>query len=289
MMPRLKLGSTVKLVLVLTTLTVLHGLGASNAKGETLPDMRGAVCLEQKNPVLKESLFPFDDAIRTNQVGMQPSQAKLVVFAGQLSGAPEFQIADEQGRSVFKGPLEHFGLDSDSGEELWRGNFTAFRLKGTYRVGISGRGFSHPFEIAGAINNKLVRLASRWLYLQRSGIDLSDPITGVTHRADHRTAAFLRDVGGIHLNHRIDTSGGWWDAGDYGRYVPPAASTIQLLTYAYHFNPQLFVDGTLQIPESGNGVPDLLDEMRWELEWLLKMQRSDGAVHQKTATRDYAE
>ena len=291
-MLRSLLGPTVKFSLMLATLALIQSLGVSHATAKTLPDIRDqfAVYPAQKDPRFKESLFPLDEAIRINQVGMHPNQAKLVVFAGQLlSGAPEFQIVDERGRSAFTGRLEHFGLDSDSGEELWRGNFTAFRMKGTYRVAISGRGFSYPFEIASGINNKLVRLASRWLYLQRSGIELSDPVTGVAHRADHRTAAFLRDSRGIHLNHRVDTSGGWWDAGDYGRYVPPAASTIQLLIYAYHFNPQLFADGTLQIPESGNGVPDLLDEIRWELEWLLKMQRSDGAVHQKTATRDYAD
>src|SRR5215813_3725375 len=146
MRSRLILRSTLKLSLA--SLALVQSLGASHAKAETLPDIRddSALCLAQKNPLLKESLFPLDDAIRTNQVGMQPNQAKLVVFAGQLSGAPEFQIADERGRSVFSGRLEHFGLDSDSGEELWRGNFTAFRLKGTYRVGISGRGYSHPFE-----------------------------------------------------------------------------------------------------------------------------------------------
>lgn len=61
------------------------------------------------------------------------------------------------------------------------------------------------------------------------------------------------------------------------------------LLYAYRINPGAFADGTLGIPESGNGVPDLLDELRWELRWLLKMQRADGAVHHKAATRRYAQ
>lgn len=68
-----------------------------------------------------------------------------------------------------------------------------------------------------------------------------------------------------------------------------AATSIMSLLYAYRFNRSLFPDGSLDIPESGNGVPDLLDEIRWELEWLLKMKLVDGAVHHKTATRDYAE
>ncbi|HJX90780.1 MAG TPA: glycoside hydrolase family 9 protein [Pyrinomonadaceae bacterium] len=233
-------------------------------------------------------LFPVDDRIHVNQSGLQPDQFKGVVVSGDLKAAT-FEIVNENDRTVFSAPLEHFGFDADSREELWRGDFTGFRLLGLYRVKVGDRGFSFPFTISRNVNQRLTVIASRWLYLQRSGIEVVDPITGVKHRMDHKSLALLRDARGVHSNHRVDTSGGWWDAGDYGRYVPPATSTIMSLLYAYHFNPRLFADGSLQIPESGNGIPDLLDEMRWELDWLLKMQRSDGAVHHKTATRDYSE
>ena len=233
-------------------------------------------------------LFPVDDRIHVNQSGLQPDQSKIVVVSGDRKSVI-FEIVNENGRTVFSAPLEHFGFDADSQEELWRGDFTTFRLLGLYRVKVGDRGFSFPFIISRTVNQRLTVIASRWLYLQRSGIEVVDPITGVKHGEDHKSLALLRDAGGVHRHHRVDTSGGWWDAGDYGRYVPSAASTIMSLLYAYHFNPRLFADGSLHIPESGNGVPDLLDEMRWELDWLLKMQRSDGAVHHKTATRDYSE
>lgn len=233
-------------------------------------------------------LFSVDDRIHVNQSGFQPDQFKSVVVSGDLKAAT-FEIVNESNRTVFSAPLEHFGFDADSQEELWRGDFTPFHLLGLYRVKVGDRGFSFPFSISRNVNQRLTVTASRWLYLQRSGIDVVDEITGVKHREDHKSLALLRDAGGVHRHHRVDTSGGWWDAGDYGRYVPSAASTIMSLLYAYHFNPRLFADGSLHIPESGNGVPDLLDEMRWELNWLLKMQRSDGAVHHKTATRDYSE
>lgn len=233
-------------------------------------------------------LFPVDDRIHINQSGLHPNEFKGVVVSGDLKAAT-FEIVNENNRTVFSAPLDHFGFDADSQEEIWRGDFTAFRLPGVYRVKVGDRGFSFPFTISRNANQKLTVLASRWLYLQRSGIEVADPITGVKHREDHKSLALLRDARGVHRHHRVDTSGGWWDAGDYGRYVPSAASTIMSLLYAYHFNPRLFADGSLHIPESGNGVPDLLDEMRWELDWLLKMQRSDGAVHHKTATRDYSE
>ena len=120
-----------------------------------------------------------------------------------------------------------------------------------------------------------------------------DPLTGLRHQADYTARSPLRSAVGrdgriAATAPRVDVSGGWWDAGDFGRYVPSAATTIMSLLYAYRFNPTAFADRTLVIPESGNGVPDLLDEIRWELTWLLKMQRNDGAVYHKAATRQYA-
>ena len=70
---------------------------------------------------------------------------------------------------------------------------------------------------------------------------------------------------------KIDVSGGWHDAGDYGRYIVPAAKTIADLLYAYEANPKLYSDN-IGIPQSGNGIPDILDEARYELEWMMKMQ-----------------
>ena len=71
--------------------------------------------------------------------------------------------------------------------------------------------------------------------------------------------------------------------------APPAAATIMSLLYAWRFNPEVFADGFMEIPESGNGVPDILDEVRWELEWMMKMQRTDGAVHHKATLTYYPE
>ncbi|MCZ7669345.1 MAG: glycoside hydrolase family 9 protein [Chloroflexi bacterium] len=74
----------------------------------------------------------------------------------------------------------------------------------------------------------------------------------------------------------IDVSGGWYDAGDYGKYVNAGATAVSDLLWAYELFPQQFPDGQMNIPESGNGVPDLLDEARWELDWILKMQEPES-------------
>lgn len=85
----------------------------------------------------------------------------------------------------------------------------------------------------------------------------------------------------------IDVSGGWHDAGDYGRYTVPAAKTVADMLYAYQANPALFGDD-VGIPESGNGVPDILDEAKYALTWMLKMQDPEtGGVHHKVTCENF--
>lgn len=214
--------------------------------------------------------------VHVNQIGYRPEQHKLAVIADPPPDLTAFRIVDEAGRAVFTGPLARHGFDPDSGETVAHADFSAFQAEGRYRVQAGGR-VSPPFMIGGRVYDQALRLAARWFYLQRSGADKADPITGFSHRADHVQPAQVWGEPG----ETREVSGGWWDAGDYGRYVPPAATTLMSLLYAYRFNPQAFADGRLDIPESGDGLPDLLDELRWELTWLLKMQRADGAVHHK--------
>ena len=78
-----------------------------------------------------------------------------------------------------------------------------------------------------------------------------------------------------------DVSGGWHDAGDYGRYVVPGAKAVQDLLLTYEDSEYAAKDDAIGIPESGNGVPDVLDEVRYELDWMLKMQdeTSGGVYH----------
>ena len=118
------------------------------------------------------------------------------------------------------------------------------------------------------------------LYLQRCGTEVKDSTFG--HVACHNTLATV-----YHTNEKIDVSGGWHDAGDYGRYVVPGAKSVADLLIAYDANPELFSD-SIGIPESGNGVPDVLDEVRYELEWMLKMQDSQtGGVHHKVSCENF--
>lgn len=148
---------------------------------------------------------------------------------------------------------------------------------------------SVPFQVGeDSYRDPLVKLL-RSYYLQRCGIALDDPVTGIRHAPCHlQDGAIARRDLAHRQEERIAATGGWHDAGDYGKYVATATVTIGQLLSLYEQLPARFPDGQLQIPESGNGISDLLDEMQFGLDWLLTMQRSDGAVYRKLSGREWS-
>ncbi len=128
----------------------------------------------------------------------------------------------------------------------------------------------------GVMTQALLKAVGRMFYLQRCGVAISGAHAGeFAHPACHTSSARI-----FKTDTFINVSGGWHDAGDYGRYVVPACKAVADLLLAFRAAPEAFGDDW-DIPESGNGVADVLDEVRVELEWLLKMQRSDGGVYHK--------
>ena len=126
------------------------------------------------------------------------------------------------------------------------------------------------------MTQSLIKPVGRMFYLQRCGVALDNARAGMfSHPACHTAPARV-----FHSDTFLHVSGGWHDAGDYGRYVVPACKAVADLLLAFRATPEAFGDDW-DIPESGNGVADLLDEVRFELEWLLKMQRDDGGVYHK--------
>ena len=128
----------------------------------------------------------------------------------------------------------------------------------------------------GLMTQSLIKPVGRMFYLQRCGVVLDSARAGVfSHPACHTAPARV-----FRTDSFLQVSGGWHDAGDYGRYVVPACKAVADLLLAFRAAPEAFGDDW-DIPESGNGVADVLDEVRFELEWLLKMQRDDGGVYHK--------
>lgn len=228
---------------------------------------------------------PVTQAIQLDHFGYRPADSKVAIVAADPGATVElrdsgdvvrFRIPADGGSIVGK------GFDAPSGNSVWWVDFSAFATPGTYRLyspALAAQ--SYDFELADDVYNAPLVAALRTFYLQRCNTpkpsafagDWADPVA--CHMADATTTAAAG-----HTSHgTLDLTGGWHDAGDYNKYVWRAASTaIRSLLLAYERTPALFPDGGSAIPESGNGLSDLLDEVKWELDWMAKMQLATGAV-----------
>lgn len=226
------------------------------------------------------SVLPYAPSIMTDQVGYQPDETKTVVFRNVTSETSFSVVNADSGQVVYTGELSAPTFYSSADENNWTGDFSAVTEAGTYYITCGGLDQSYSFTIGNNVYDSLLDDSVKMLYLQRCGTEVKDSTFG--HVACHNTLATV-----YHTNEKIDVSGGWHDAGDYGRYVVPGAKSVADLLIAYDANPESFSD-SIGIPESGNGVPDVLDEVRYELEWMLKMQDSQtGGVHHKVSCENF--
>ncbi len=220
-----------------------------------------------------ENYDPYEPSIMLNQVGYRPDMQKTAVFR-DVTDETAFSVVDAAtGETVYTGELYGQTEDAAAEETHWYGDFSEVTAPGTYYLTCGELDASYPFAIAENVYGELLDSAVRMLYLQRCGCEVVDDVYG--HPACHTADATI-----LGTEETIDVSGGWHDAGDYGRYVVPAAKAVADLLLAYEANPSIHTDA-VGIPESGNGVPDILDEARYEIEWLLKMQAPSGGVYHK--------
>ena len=248
--------------------------------------------------------------IKANQVGYLPDAGSKIAYLGGYLGSlgplpidevNTFHLVDaESGEPVFTGtPTLVLENDPDSGENLCVLDFSEFQQPGRYFLQVPGVGRSHPFKIADDVYQDVFRTVARGLYHQRCGIALTEEYTRFTREACHTGTALLTTATGdsddmsslpakVVEGKTIDGQGGWHDAGDYDRRGVHIAVVDQLLTI-YEIVPEHFTDGQLNIPESGNGVPDILDEAAWGLQWFERMQDpEDGGVHYRIETANFA-
>jgi endoglucanase len=238
-------------------------------------------------------------AIRVNQVGYFPSGAKRATWVLEGKGAKEranvpmpFELVDSSAAVLYRGTTEPYGRDPTSDTYVQRLDFSSVTTPAkNIRLRIVGKGeeadaiTSDPFAIDGQLLKPMFRDALRYFYYTRSGIALRQPyvenpvwerIEG--HPTDHQVPC----ASDARCAYSLDVSGGWYDAGDYGKYVVNGGLSVWLLMNLWEFTQQRNYrfsggsDGDLNIPESNNQLPDLLDEVRWELEWMLKMQVPEG-------------
>ena len=226
--------------------------------------------------------LPDYPSVNVNQIGYLPGDTKTVIVKSQRTET--FQVVDAStGAEVFSGTFGEFGFHAPSDDVVRAGDFSAVTTPGTYKI-VTDVGETYPFVIGEGVYADVFKAIVRMLYLQRCGIELTEAEAGeFSHKACHLGDAIVYGE-----QKKLDVTGGWHDAGDYGRYVVAGAKTVQDLLLAYE-DYQVKEDD-LGIPESGNGIPDILDEAKYELDWMLKMQDSEtGGVYHKVSCYNFPE
>ncbi|MBR0146241.1 MAG: glycoside hydrolase family 9 protein [Eubacterium sp.] len=227
--------------------------------------------------------LPDYPKVNINQLGYLVDDPKTVVV--KTKDATDFKVVDvSSGNTVYEGKLSNYAFHAAYDTLVRQGDFSEVKTPGTYKV-VTEEGESYEFVIGEGLYDDLYAATVRMLFMQRCGMELTTADAGAfAHPACHVTEAIVYDDQGL----KRDVSGGWHDAGDYGRYVVAGAKAVQDLMLAYEDYGVKADD--MNIPESGNGVPDILDEARYELDWMLKMQeKSNGGVYHKVTCLNFPE
>ena len=222
--------------------------------------------------------------IFVNQVGYYPKLNKQAVLNFK---ADSFCVKDATGKVVYEGAVTHFGHDDVSGDDTYIADFTEVEKAGKYVIA-AGDEVSCSFSISNEPYNELMKAILKGFYYLRCGVSLEEKYAGkFIHKACHTGDAYVYDNPEI----RKIIHGGWHDAGDFGRYVTPAADAVAHLLYSYRmFRVESSVE--FNIPpcrELKRELPDILAEAKVEIDWLLKMQREDGAVYHKLTSLGHAD
>jgi len=235
---------------------------------------------------LARAEFPPATAIRMNTVGFLPAAAKVATIAAPAPG--DFTVVDAaSGTKILQGTLSGPRSDADTQESLWIADLSAVTTPGRYRLTVSGVSDDATFTVAPDVFASAFRTVARGLYLWRCGTAVRGEHNGdvFEQRACHLEDGWMDYVTGEHV-HR-DGTGGWHDAGDHNKYIVNAAVTVGAMLRAWEENGAAVRAIALDIPESGGPIPDLLAEVKWEMDWFFKMQLEDGRVLHKLSTVNF--
>ncbi len=230
--------------------------------------------------------------IKLNQLGFLPEAAKwALVPAGQATSFHVISVTS--GDSVLSGNLSLAATWAPAEDSVKRADFSALKTPGDYMLRVDGATDSYPFRVATDTYRALTAASIKAFYFNRNSAELLAAHAGEfarllghpdTEVLVHASAASdTRPTGTV-----ISSPKGWYDAGDYNKYIVNSGISTYSLLAAYEHFPQIFQNQSLNIPESGNSIPDLLDEALWNLEWMQSMQDPhDGGVYHKLTNKHF--
>jgi len=228
-----------------------------------------------------------------NQIGYQPNATKIALMRIKTE---QFEVVDvTSGTIVFTGkpgPFQYWNL---SGDSVCSADFSAVKKPGKYQICLNNKQLcSYVFEIGSNVYSSITSASLKSFYLTRSGMEITKEFGGIWARAAghpdtevlvHTSAATDKRPEGF----KISSPGGWYDAGDYNKYIVNSSiSTYTLLLFCQMY-PGYCKNLTVHIPESGNGISDVLNELLYNLRWMLTMQDpNDGGVYHKLTNKKFS-
>ncbi|MFY1620624.1 glycoside hydrolase family 9 protein [Micromonospora sp. WMMD736] len=269
------------------------------------------ICLDDVSLRGGEPPAPYEPdtgpRVRVNQVGYLPGGPKNATVVTEATTPLPWQLRSAAGAVLASGTTTARGVDAASGQNVQTVDFSSYRTPGAgLTLTVDGE-TSHPFDISGNLYKQLRSDSLQFFYAQRSGIAIDGDLIGDEYARPAGHLGVAPNQGDTSVpcqpgvcDYSLDVRGGWYDAGDHGKYVVNGGiATYQLLntfertkTAATANGGAGLADSTLRVPERGNGVPDILDEARWELEFLLRMQVPAGKplagmVHHKIHDKNW--
>lgn len=230
-------------------------------------------------------------SFHVNQEGYYTFDKKIGIAIGATTDS--FSVLSGNESVVFKGKFTDGGKWNASDETTKIADFSDFVQPGKYKLTTPGCDNSYTFTIGKNIHNELTKAAIKAFYYNRASCKLEEKHAGKWARAEghrddlveiHSSAASEKRKEGF----LIRSMKGWYDAGDYGKYIVNSGITVHTLLSAYQAFASYFDTLELNIPESGNNVADLIDEILWNLRWMLTMQDpNDGGVYHKLTTENF--
>ncbi|MFE4312551.1 glycoside hydrolase family 9 protein [Streptomyces sp. NPDC056517] len=227
-------------------------------------------------------------AVRVNQVGYLPDGPKRATVVTTATGSLAWQLRNASGTVVASGSTVPYGADAPSGQSVQVADFSAYRSTGAgYVLAVDG-GSSVPFDIRADLYDTLRSDSMAFFHHQRSGISIDASLVGSAYArpAGHLGVAPNKGDTSVPCQATVcdytqDVRGGWYDAGDHGKYVVNGGISTWLVVNSFERAKRAgreaaLGDSTLRVPERGNGVPDVLDEARWGLDFLMRMQVPEG-------------